>query len=576
MPIVVNAPNGDAVSFPDGTNDATINQAMAQSYGHQAQPAAAGAPVQGPAAQPNGQAAQPPAQGPKPDFLTSLEAGTDKAFDNSAELLSEVPVIGPLINNLGGPNDTAQAVAAQHKAYFDAQAAQGHGSNDPVGSFLGSVLGSVPATAGLRNPWAAGAVGGAVNTNDPKDIGGTALDAGAGAVGGKLFSSAANLVGNAINPIIRPAVSRLMAAGVKDLTPGQIIGGTAQMAENTARMAPFVGDVVAGAQDRSLTGFNNAAYNSALSDIGQKLPPNITGHDAAAFTQQAISQQYDKILPTLQIKIDPQFRADSKVLSDYVQSGGLPPDKLNQFSSLIAGIGQRFNRAGGMTGRTMQEVDSKLGQEYADYRASPNPDDQKYARAVLQTQQNLREMVYRTNPDQELALRGMRSAFQKFVPLEMASGGAGTDELGRFQPGQLKTAAANNATTRQMSQGRATQQGLAEDAQGVMGRSIPKPNGVNRLLFNALGAGGALAAHFNPMVIGPAAVAAAPYTKIGGDIAREVLTGRQGPAWAAAGGAVRSLARPASVLGGVGAPKRVVPNSTPDDASAYTGGMEMR
>lgn len=570
----IQAPNGDIVSFPEGTDDATINGAMAKAYGPQAQ-----AP-QNPQTVPSGEIAPPaastiqPAPPATPDFLTSLEKSSDQAFDNAAQLVSKIPGFD-YINNAQGPEHTAQHLAAEHAAYFAQKEAEGRGSNDPLGNFAGSMLANVPLMAITKNPWALGAASGALGTKDPNDLGGTAIDTATGSVFGKAGATATDFLGNTINPIVKPYVQRLLAAGVK-LTPGQIIGGTASMLENGAKYIPVIGDLIGTAQDKALTGFNNAAYNSALSHIGAKLPADITGHEASMFTQKAISAQYEKLLPSLKVQGDAQFRTDMLDLNNLVKNGGLSDAHLSQFTKLMQGIGSRFSGAGGMTGRTMQEVDSQLGQEYSDYRGSSDPNDQKMARAILQAQGNLRELVYRNNPQAAGQLKATREAFKTFVPIELAGGKGSTDELGRFQPGQLKAAIAQNdnqVRNRATAQGTATGEQLANDAIGAMGRTVTSPRSLNPLLRGGAGIG-IVMSHLNPAIAAPALA----YTDMGGDVARYLLSGRQGAASRAVGGAVRKFAPVAAVAAGVAAPKRRsavtiedVHPSTPAEIAAAEG-----
>lgn len=556
MPVSVQAPNGDTVQFPDGTDDATINSVMAKEYGGAAQAPAAGQGPQG--AQPNaGQ--QPPVQAPPNagvgSAALSFAKAVDQPLDNLSIMLSKVPGF-KTIDQLAGPEHTAQAVADSHARYF--QDAQQHGYNvdEKVPGFAGSVLGIAPLAAVTENPFAGGALAGAATTKDPNDPVGTAVDAASGAVFGKAAQWGLNRAAGVINPIVRPYVQRLLDSGMERFTPGQLFGGTTQLAEQGLRYLPVLGDVVHGAQDRTLSDFNSAAYNTALKDIGGALPKGVTGHDAATYTQQAISSQFQKIYPTLRVQADGRFRQDMGDLATEVRQGGLPADKQHAFFTYMQGIGRRFSGSGGMTGRTMGEVDSLLGEEYRNYRGSSNPDDQKFAKYLLMAQDNLRQMVYRSNPNQAPALQAARSAWAKFVPTELAASGAGTDAAGRFQPQDLKTAAAQEGTRRQMAQGRATMQPHAEAGQAVIGNVRP-PTLMNRLIGGGLGVG-AIMAHANPMLAIPYAAMSFPYTEAGQRLVTRMVTGRQGAPYAQVGGALRTAARSAlpGVVGGAAAPKR--------------------
>lgn len=570
MPVSVHAPNGDVVDFPDGTPDATINEAMAKSYGGQTATPPAGQTTQGAGAGENVPTPQP---APENQWL-GFAHGADRVLDNASVFLSHTPVIGPMIDNSMGPEHTAEAIRASHERYFADQQARGHGRPGAAGDFGGTVFAEAPLALVTRNPWVGGAMGGGLATNDPDNARGVATDTATGALGGKLFHTGTQWLANTVNPMVRGAVQRMIAAGVP-VTPGQILGGSPQMIENAMRFIPGVGDLVHGAQDRSLTGFNNAAYNEALTHIGDKLPPGITGHDAAIYTQQAISNEYNRILPSLKIKYDIPFVHDIGTIWNTVQSGTLPAPKARQFMQIVQGVRNRFSGGGGMTGRTMQEVDSGLGQQYRQYKASPNPDDQNLAHHILDVQRALREMVYRANPTRRAELEGVRQAFRHFVPVEEAAGRGSTDAMGRFQPGDLKNVVAQQNSRRAVSQANAPLQGLAEDAQATMGRSIPKPNPVNRLMMAGGSLLGGLSAHINPATLLPGLGVGAPYTRLGGRLTRELLTGRQGPVYRALGTAIRRMGPVAARVGGAAAAPKYVPHaSTPieEHPEFYTGG----
>lgn len=549
MPQLVTGPDGSTISFPDGTDDATINQVMHQAYGSQGQAAPAGQANAGQAPNPNGQGNQPPSA-PYQDPVTGFITSALKPYDNAARMIDQyVPGMKSVDQFLAGATGTPNEPIGTTIG--------GGRPVGPVTSFAGNVAGTAPLAFVTKDPWIGGALGGAALTNQPTDPGAVLTDAITGAVGGKATQFGLDRLAGVVNPFVRPALQRLLSAGMDAFTPGQLLGGTAQLLENSARSAPFLGDAVHAGQNATLTDFNNAAYNSALKDIQMQLPKGVTGHDAATFTQQAISQKYNQILPTLRIQADTTFATDMQDLRQEVMDGGLPAEKRQQFFDFMKGIGNRFSKSGGMTGRTMGDVDTLLGQEYAQYRGSPNPDDQKYAKYLLMAQASLRNMVYRANPGRRAELEGMRSAFSKFVPAELAAGSPATDATGRFQPIGLKQAAAQNSTVRQMAQGRAQQQGLAESGQAVIGNVMPN---ANRLLFNALGGVGAVAAHLSPTLALPLGAASLMYTPAGRRMITRLMTGRQGPVAATLGAGIRATARSGlpGVVGAAAAPKKRV------------------
>lgn len=548
MSVSVQAPNGDTVQFPDGTDDATINEAMAKAYGGQTPtPAAApppqSQPVAAPATAPNAAPSSTPQPNePPPNFGAGVRLGEATPVLNAAEALksglkSFLP--SDLVDNLdkwgnglvGHPGLTTEQMRDNYD--FD----QAHLNPDKGGEALGQVVGTLPMAFITKNPWLAGAGSGALTSKPGTGAGGVVANAAEGAVMGKVGQAGMSFLGRVINPMVRPYVKTLLGEGV-NLTPGQITGGPLQSAENWMRSAPILGDIIHSAQDRSLTGFNRAAVQRTLTPVGMQLPEGLDGHEAVAYAQQALDDGYNKLLPKLNIVADAPFIQNIKNFIKAAPQQLQGPQAEKFVNTMRDQVISRFSPNGTMTGRTMQDINETLNGIYKNY-IQGGPADRELAQAITTVKDELQGLVQRGNPAVAEQISNLRQGWRNLVPVESAAGSAGTDAGGRFSPGGLKAAVVGNdisARNRLTSGGKSNMLDLAEAGQGVLGRSLPGVNSVNRMIAGAGGAAGAFMSHFNPMVLGPALASAAPYTRVGGKMIQTALTSRP---TAAAG--VRSL-----------------------------------
>jgi hypothetical protein len=207
--------------------------------------------------------------------------GLTRPIDNAATWLQEGAAkigldkpIDALGSALGLP--TNQQAIAQHKAYISGQEAQGNAPGK-WGEFAGSVLSSLPIAAATKNPWIAGGVSSALDSDNPNDLHQVLKNAAIGAVGGKVTDAGVSALSGAISPTVSAAVQKLHDLGVQ-MTPGQIMGGAVKRVEDAATSIPFLGDLVKNAQRRSSVSLNTGVINDrVLSPIGKSLPQGMTG-----------------------------------------------------------------------------------------------------------------------------------------------------------------------------------------------------------------------------------------------------------------------------------------------------------
>src|SRR5580693_8080939 len=218
----------------------------------------------------------------------------------------------------GSPEESAKVDTQVQQREADLQAkgvnpiARGAGAMVP-GMALAGPAGALGSVGGAM---LGGAVGGAVQgALAPEGGQGNYLDQKTNDV---LFSSAfggasAGLfkgAGKVIAPTLDTAAKAMKDAGVP-LTHGQIMGPIVRRAEEAFKSVPILGDFIMNAEKRGVEGFDRAYLNQGLSFIGQKLDDKVPiGRDAIAKTQDLISAEYDKLLPTLKTSLDKDLVSD--------------------------------------------------------------------------------------------------------------------------------------------------------------------------------------------------------------------------------------------------------------------------
>lgn len=496
---------------------------------------------------------------PQKSQVLGLQKGFDAPFDNAAVWLEsglkKLGVDTGGINRfLGG--ESADQARARHAAYVQEQAQKGVVPGG-AGELAGNILGTIPAAFATKNPFIAGAAGGALTTKDPHDLGGTAKDAAFGAAGGKVADMGLNALGGAIAPKLSASVRKLLGEGVH-LTPGQIMGGAAKSVEDKLTSFPILGDMIQGSRGRGMESFNIAALNRVLKPLGDSLPKDSApGHDAVAAVSQKVSKAYNDLLSRVTVQADKTFSANlGKIAAD--ARSALPPARAKQFDQITKDLlTTKLAGNGTMTGDGVKQFESRLGQLIAKFGSAADGDQQILADHLRDVQGEVRDLIGRNNPAVASRLKDVNTAFANLVRVQKAAGSVAADH-GVFTPAQLLNAAkASDSSARKnaSAQGGALMQDFAGAAKAVMPSKVPDSGTPGRLLMNLItGAGvtGGTALHaINPFALVPAAAALAPYTKAGGVIANKLLTARPKGAQAVRD-AVEKLRGPA-ILGGAAA-----------------------
>lgn len=370
------------------------------------------------------------------------------------------------------------------------------------------------------------------------------------AVGGGIGAAAPVLTGAAariIKPISSDAVRKLTEAGVS-LTPGQVLGGGFQRAEDAASSLPLVGDIVKSAQRRGIQSFNEAVGNEALAPIGQKLPKGASGNEAVKYVRQALGDAYDDLLPKL--------KGDLNAPHSVIPQNGVPVtfrDELEGVRSLGKNLPKqqqrdlnriideevigKFTRGGVAAGETLQAIKEKLKNEVEDLSKSVDPYHRKLSTAIKEIDASMRRMINDVNPKYAGELSKIDRGYATFKQAQRAASSVGAPE-GVFTPAQYLSAVKVSDKTkdkRAFSEGEALGQELAAAGKQVLSQKVPDSGTAIRELMT--GAGGAGIGATLGGLPGIAAALAAPvmYSQPGTQLMRAVLTQRPQGAQALSG-----------------------------------------
>lgn len=529
--ITINGPDGNAYNFPDGTDRAVIVGAMTKKF----------------------------PKTPKPDNtqfdfsetpqVTSQGLGLKKALkqplDNAAVWMESglrkagVPV--DRINKMVGAPSAEQAREATRQ---DVQAEAKKGVRPGFGGeMLGTVVSGAPLALVTRNPLLLGGAQGAINT-DKDTVEGVANDATVGAAMGGAGSVAVRAAGAATSPVWRQSVNRMLNQRVA-LTPGQIIGGTAHRMEDAAVSLPVLGDFINRAHIRGNESLTDTMISRALAPIGERIEAGVVrdaagnivqnnvapGHQSIAYVQKRLGDLYDQLAPHMNITQDRRFVSSIRNLQNLTR--GMPRDHREMFDNMLHNeVLGRFAAGGQMSGVTMKEADSILGDEARQFINSANPHDRRYADAIREVQRQLRMTAARQNPAASRVMRAVDAGYRQLTTAERA---VAPTKQGIVVGSDVRRASLvddRSVRKRASAAGRGNMQDLAVDAEDTLTPTIKDSGTTTRAAINGLAAGGVYGmTKYGLMSVSPLGAAAVastvlPYTRTGGNIVRNAMMPR--------------------------------------------------
>lgn len=467
-------------------------------------------------------AAQPQASGPPPSRTEKLTTGLADPIHGAAQLLTNmlpdgVVRAGNAANNWLAdktglvprlPEGGVDQQVRQREADYQARRTAGGESGFDGYRVLGNVFSPANVAIAARTPQAVsmlgrmgiGAASGAVSSGlNPITGGGDFMDeklaqTGTGAAFGAAVAPVVGGLARLVSPkaSVDPNVQLLKREGVTP-TIGQALGGRWNALEEKAMSLPIVGDFIAGARNRSLEQFDNAAINRAVAPIGKRVDG--VGQKAIKEAGDLLSDAYDDAKTALG-----SFRVDRQASQE-----------LGTLQTLASGLGGRERRAfdtfikDNIQGKTaftpdaFKELDSKIGTEAARYGKASDAYQQKLGDAFKEMQRIFMDNARRANPQAAAKLDKADAGWAQLVRLEQAGKSAKNAE-GVFTPGQFNMAiAAKDGSTRgrAVARGTALGQDLGNAGQTVLGNKVPNSFTTDRALI----AGGGLGSYFiDPMI----------------------------------------------------------------------------
>ena len=262
-----------------------------------------------------------------------------------------------------------------------------------------------------------------------------------------------------------------------------MLGGASKATEEKLSSLPVVGDAIKAAQGRAVDQLNAAVANRALKPIGQKLPAGVSGREAVDYVETALGNSYDKLLPKLTVQADSQFSSDVGQLQAMMRNGSIDPKYVKAFDRYMAtNVLNKFKGQNALTGQTVKDIESDLGQQAARLGQSQDPDARLMADALREAQSNIRDLVRRSNPQAADELKAINAGYANFKRMQKASASVATED-GAFSPAQLHNAvkAADRSKDKAaFARGDALMQGLSEPAKSVLGNKIPNSGTADR------------------------------------------------------------------------------------------------
>lgn len=414
----------------------------------------------------------------------------------------------------GGVDEQVRTREAAYQAQRAAAGETGFDGYRAIGNVVSpanlAIAARLPAAATIAGRVGVGAFGGGLSALLNPVTGGDSFAAEkgkqvmAGAAGGAAVPAVVGGVSRVVSPkaSINPQLQQLRSEGVRP-TIGQTLGGVPNAIEEKAMSLPLVGDMISSARKGAAQDLNNAAFNRALSPIGKKLPNGPAGRDAVQFTEDAISDGYNKLLPTLTVKADQTFAGEMSKLRGMVNTGSIDPSAAKAFNRILQNdVLGKFKGRNALTGETLKAIESDLSNQVKRFSISQDADQRLVGDALQEVQASLRDMVQRSNPAKATELKALNSAWANFKRVQRAASSLGAED-GVFTPAQLQSAVKamdRSKDKARFAEGNALMQDLSEAGKSVLGNKVPDSGTAGRVF---LGGGAGLAASMDPSGVAP-------------------------------------------------------------------------
>jgi hypothetical protein len=226
---------------------------------------------------------------------------------------------------------------------------------------------------------------------------------------------------------------------------------------------------------------------------------------------------------------DAPFQANISSLKNMVQSGAIDPNAVNFFNNWIdSNVVNKFQGQGAITGQTLKQVQSDLRETISRLSASTDADQRLIGDALKEAQDQVRQLVTRSNPQYASELKAIDKGYANFKRVERASAGLGAEE-GIFSPAQLQSAVKAMDRSKDKSKfakGEALMQDLSESAKIALGNKVPDSGTPYRSMMAALAASGGAGAMGMPGVASALIASPLLYSQTGQNALAALLTKR--------------------------------------------------
>lgn len=497
MAMLVQGPGGAVVEFPDGTDEATISNAMRQI---QVPDPKQGAPQQSTAPQ----APTPNADvNPIADVAKSAGIGVVQGGLGLAMLPGNVEALGRAgidkAASLLGYGDPGFSKSHYLPTSADAQAGIEHFTGPfyqpqtTAGEYARTV-GEFAPMAAFGGP-AAGPISRAVNVLAPAAVSetagqltkGTAAEPWARAAGAIAGGAVPNALMRAVTPLATDAgraafVATLENNGVNALTAGQRTGNSAvRWSESAAHDLPFTGGRAKELNDTAAEQFTRAALQRAGINGDRATAPVID----QGFRD--LGAQFDTLAQRNNMNVDQALHNDvTTALRNYNQA--TPPAlRAPIIEDLATDIGNRLGTP--MSGPNYQSWRSQIERA----RRGAQGNNPQLAESLSDIRDAMDDAMSRSaTPADQAAWQQVRGQYRDLLAIEKATSGAGENTaLGLISPSQLRTAV-KTQDQRGYVRGRRDLGNLARAGEAIM-KPLPNSGTPARLaaqtLFSAAGAG---------------------------------------------------------------------------------------
>jgi len=351
-------------------------------------------------------------------------------------------------------------------------------SSIPSAMFGGAGLTAARLTGKVPQATALGAAYGAGTAEEIEDVPKSALIS--GGLGAGLQK---------ITPAVTEPAKKLLQRGIP-LTLGQSLGGGVKRVEDAIMSIPLAGDVIRSARTKASEGFNTEVINEVLKPLGIKIPIGKVGTEAFEAANNAIAQQYKKVIP----KIGVDFSATAKSIANKF-SGKIRPNELEALTRIIKN--ELIDRVadGKLTGQAFKDAQSAIRKKAYDFSTSTNGYEKELGEALTDVSFEITNTLAKALPNVAKELSKADEAFSRLVPVRRAVVKAEADE-GVFTPAQLSSSIAQEAKRQQsnLALGQVPLQDLARAGRATLPAKLPDSGTATRgIIANAIlsGAGGA-------------------------------------------------------------------------------------